>query len=202
MGVDRRGGGASLASDRYALWVGTTPFACELSDREQGRRLWRMQAVRRLVAVEAERLVVQFTAEDGTPVALGVVLDGDQVTVELWAGDPGTAWLAVDLEARPGEHFLGLGERFDALDQRGKRVDLWVEDGAQRGLTYIPVPFYLSSEGYGLHIDTEVRCVARMATPDDPGVVSIRIHSASFPTSIPTPTKPRRPESRSCAPCR
>ena len=34
MGVDRRGGGASLASDRYALWVGTTPFACELSDRE------------------------------------------------------------------------------------------------------------------------------------------------------------------------
>jgi alpha-D-xyloside xylohydrolase len=117
---------------------------------------------------------MQLTAEDGGAIALEVAFAGDLVRVDLRAEVEGAAWLAADLYAAPGEHYLGFGERFDALDQRGKEVDLWVEDGAQLGLTYIPVPFYLSSAGYGLHIDTDVRCVARMATSDDPAVVSIR----------------------------
>ncbi len=77
-----------------------------------------------------------------------------------------------------------MASAFDSLDQRGKEVDLWVEDGAQGGLTYIPVPFFLSSAGYGLHIDTEVRCLARMATPDDPGVVSIRNAAPSLNLTV------------------
>ena len=130
------------------------------------------------------KLALQLTAEDGTSIATEISLDSSLVRVDLRAEVEGAAWLAVDLCAAPDEHYLGFGERFDSLDQRGKAVDLWVEDGAQAGLTYAPVPFYLSSAGYGLHIDTDLRCVARMATPDDPGVVSIRNSAASLGLNI------------------
>jgi len=83
-------------------------------------------------------------------------------------------WLAVDFAAQPAEHYFGFGERFDKLDQRGEQIELWVKNKAVGTETYIPIPFFFSSAGYGLHIDTVVRCIARMATPDDPQVVSIR----------------------------
>jgi alpha-D-xyloside xylohydrolase len=117
---------------------------------------------------------MQPTVEDGSAISLEMALTGHQLAVDLRTDVEGAAWLAVDLHARPDEHYLGFGERFDSLDQRGKRVDLWVMDGAQGGHTYIPEPFFLSSGGYGLHIDTDVHGVAYMATADDPGVVSIR----------------------------
>ena len=178
----------TLTSDKYLLRVWTSPFACALSDAAQSDVIWQMQAVRFLpeggawqcadradpVEAEAGRVALQFVAEDGAIIFAQISLTGDQVRVDLRTDFEGATWLAADLRARPDEHYLGFGERFDSLDQRGKEVDLWVEDGAQGGLTYIPVPFYLSSAGYGLHIDTDVRCVARVATPDDPGVVSIR----------------------------
>ena len=59
-----------------------------------------------------------------------------------------------------------------------------MEDGAQGGLTYIPVPFFLSSAGYGLHIDTGVRCLVRLATPDDPHIVSIRNAAPSLNLTV------------------
>jgi len=192
------GESATLAFDRYVLRVWTAPFDCVLSDSAQDHPVWQMQAVRlrpeggawqrvvraELKAVEADRLALHLTAEDGSSIALEMTLAGERLRVSLQADVRGPAWLAVDLHARPGERYLGFGERFDSLDQRGKQVDLWVEDGAQGGLTYIPVPFFLSSAGYGLHIDTEVRCVARMATLDDPGVVSIRNAAPSLRMSL------------------
>jgi alpha-D-xyloside xylohydrolase len=179
---------ATLATRDYVLWVQTAPFACRLSGAAQDRPVWQMQSVRLRPGTEAwqpveraeitetgeSRLTLRLTARDGTSIAIEMALTGGQLAVALRAEVEGEAWLAVDIAARRDEHYLGLGERFDTLDQRGKQVDLWVEDGAQSGLTYIPVPFYLSSAGYGLHVDTEVRCLVRLATPDDPGVVSIR----------------------------
>lgn len=192
------GDAASLASAEYLLRVQTAPLACTLSDSAQNEPVWQMQAVRlrqenggwqrvvraELQAVEADCLALQLTAEDGSRVSFDLTFSEDQLRLELRADVEGAAWLAVDLHARPDEHYLGLGERFDSLDQRGKQVDLWVEDGAQGGLSYIPVPFYLSSAGYGQHIDTEVRCLVRLATPDDPGVVSIRNAAPSLSLTV------------------
>lgn len=60
----------------------------------------------------------------------------------------------------PGEHFFGFGERMDFLDRRGKRVKLNV--GRGKGLPHIvgaynileanysPVPFFMSTNGYGI----------------------------------------------------
>lgn len=55
-----------------------------------------------------------------------------------------------------GEAFYGFGERFNALDQRGEKLDVRVYEQyrAQGTRTYIPVPFFLSSRGYGLYLDS------------------------------------------------
>lgn len=60
----------------------------------------------------------------------------------------------------PAEHFFGFGERMDFLDQRGKRVSLNVGLGfgskpAVGGkdilrANYCPVPFFMSTKGYGI----------------------------------------------------
>jgi len=57
---------------------------------------------------------------------------------------------------KPDERFFGLGERFNALNQRGNIIDVRVyeqyKNHGQR--TYMPIPFLLSSAGYGLYIES------------------------------------------------
>ncbi len=49
------------------------------------------------------------------------------------------------------EALVGFGERFDALDQRGRAPDVAVYEQYknQGNRTYLPVPFFMSSRGYG-----------------------------------------------------
>ena len=64
------------------------------------------------------------------------------------------------VELDPAEHFFGFGERMDFLDQRGHRVSLNVGLGsgpkpAVGGkdilrANYCPVPFFMSTKGYGI----------------------------------------------------
>jgi alpha-D-xyloside xylohydrolase len=54
------------------------------------------------------------------------------------------------------ERFAGLGERFTPLDKRGQRALMWNFDafGAESDRAYKNVPFYLSSRGYGIVVDS------------------------------------------------
>ena len=54
------------------------------------------------------------------------------------------------------EAFFGFGERFNALNQRGNTLDVRVfEQYKNQGRrTYLPIPFMLSSRGYGLYLAT------------------------------------------------
>lgn len=56
----------------------------------------------------------------------------------------------------PGEKIFGCGESFTGLDKRGQKVVLWVDDanGAENRELYKPVPFFLSSRGYGMFLHT------------------------------------------------
>ena len=59
-------------------------------------------------------------------------------------------------EASLDEGFYGLGERFNALNQRGNIMDIRVYEQykSQGEKTYMPIPFLLSSSGYGLWVDS------------------------------------------------
>ena len=54
------------------------------------------------------------------------------------------------------ERFFGFGERFNRFEQRGEKLDTYVYNQYrdQGTRTYMPVPFYISSKGYGLFLDT------------------------------------------------
>src|SRR5690348_14005681 len=62
----------------------------------------------------------------------------------------------------PGEHFFGFGERMDFLDRRGRRLVLNVGRGEAKNnllgayntlsANYCPVPFFMSTRGYGIFL--------------------------------------------------
>lgn len=97
---------------------------------------------------------------------------------------PGASWVAVNLKADPDEHYLGFGERFNRVDQRGNEVNVHVVNGASGNLAYKPVPFFISSHGYGVHIDTDLTVNARMAVADEPGVASLRCQGSTADLTI------------------
>ena len=57
---------------------------------------------------------------------------------------------------RDAASYYGMGERFDALDHAHTVVkNLSVDNGGVKGTsTYKPIPFYMSTTGYGLWLDT------------------------------------------------
>ena len=56
----------------------------------------------------------------------------------------------------PGEKLFGCGESFTGLDKRGQLIVLWTDDanGTQNQGMYKPIPFFMSSRGYGMFIHT------------------------------------------------
>ena len=87
----------------------------------------------------------------------------------------GISAVSVDLKAPRGERYLGLGERSDAVDHRGRDVVNRVVDGPytatqarliksfipapgysdRRDATYFPIPWILSTSGYGVLVDND-----------------------------------------------
>lgn len=86
-------------------------------------------------------------------------LPSDVATLEKveWLGDGTQARrVRVTFKADRQEGFYGLGERFNALNQRGNVMDIRVyEQYKNQGKrTYMPVPFLLSSQGYGVWVQS------------------------------------------------
>ncbi len=56
----------------------------------------------------------------------------------------------------PGEKLFGTGESFTRLDKRGQKIVLWTNDanGVETGRMYKPIPFFMSSRGYGMFVHT------------------------------------------------
>ncbi len=61
---------------------------------------------------------------------------------------------AASFRLAPDEKIFGCGESFTRLDKRGQKVVLWTCDahGVQTGEMYKPVPFFMSSRGYGMFV--------------------------------------------------
>ncbi len=56
----------------------------------------------------------------------------------------------------PDEHFYGFGEKFTDFDKRGQRLKMWHYDafGVHSERAYKNVPFFASTRGYGIFVDS------------------------------------------------
>lgn len=63
---------------------------------------------------------------------------------------------AASFELSYDEKIFGGGESFTRLNKRGQKMNIFLRDGmgAQTSLMYKPIPFFLSSEGYGIFTHT------------------------------------------------
>ncbi len=70
--------------------------------------------------------------------------------------------------------YYGFGERFDSLDQNGLNPDVCVVNQycRQGNRTYIPMPFFVTEAGYGMHVAAE-RYVRFGLAPRLPGTMVI-----------------------------
>lgn len=66
--------------------------------------------------------------------------------------------IAASFELAYDEKLFGCGESFSRLNKRGQRVIAMTNDahGSQTGEMYKPIPFFLSSRGYGMFVHTSV----------------------------------------------
>jgi alpha-glucosidase (family GH31 glycosyl hydrolase) len=144
------------------------------------------------------RMTVQTSDPGGGTFALRIAPAGEGIIeVEAAYGGAtaevlgvGAAWAAT-----PDERFYGLGERADTAQHRGARVESYVSDGpwidenrtlisgilpppgfrARDDATYFPVPWILSSRGYGLLVDNDETAYHDLATPARPDAWSIEV---------------------------
>ncbi len=77
------------------------------------------------------------------------------------SSDYSTSMAAV-FRLSPKEKIFGCGESFTEFNKRGQKVVLFTDDGngVQNETMYKPVPFYMSSRGYGvfMHTSTPITC--------------------------------------------
>lgn len=98
------------------------------------------------------------------------------------SADTGATSMAAAFTSAADEHFLGFGERENAVDQAGKTVESWAVEGAfnspdlpfvpiatppwaisgREDATYFPMPWSLSSRGYGFLVENTERSVFRL----------------------------------------
>ncbi len=85
---------------------------------------------------------------DGQPLT-----ESEPQAVGLFTQD-GKTYLREQLSLQVGETVYGLGERFGPFVKNGQSIDMWNEDGGTDSeLAYKNVPFYLTSQGYGVLVN-------------------------------------------------
>ncbi|QPC83440.1 alpha-xylosidase [Phototrophicus methaneseepsis] len=77
----------------------------------------------------------------------------------------GHTYMRDQLSLQVGEMVYGLGERFASFVKNGQSVDIWNEDGGTMSeYAYKNVPFYLSSQGYGVLVNNPGRVSFEVAS--------------------------------------
>jgi alpha-D-xyloside xylohydrolase len=134
---DDRGACQTLARElREELDV--RPETMQLDEAEGGWVLLAPGCSGRLM-LHADPMRLTFHGTDGRP----------RLEIDLLGEEDGALRLSGPLGHR--EKLYGTGQRFNAVNQRGKHVEVWAEDRwcETEGNSYLPIPFVLSSEGYG-----------------------------------------------------
>jgi alpha-glucosidase len=104
------------------------------------------------VTVRTDLLAVTISADETIAVADA---EGRELLREAEPAMPGPApGFRVRFALPPEARFVGLGDQTrERIEQRGEKGDLWICNVT----SYIPIPFVISSEGYGLLFNTTRR---------------------------------------------
>ena len=112
---------------------------------------------------------IEIRDKDGKPLTRTVNIADDSETFTPLlplcfvrrSSDYSTSMAAV-FSLSPEEKIFGCGESFTEFNKRGQKVVLWTDDsnGVQNETMYKPIPFFMSSRGYGvfIHTSTPVTC--------------------------------------------
>jgi alpha-glucosidase (family GH31 glycosyl hydrolase) len=151
---------------------------------------------------KAYAAVLETTDPDGRRIGVRISPDrGGAIAVraEVTGGREGITATGISFEATRRERYLGFGERSNAVDQRGNVVENYVSDGpwtpAQYPIgeafvpewgfrprddaTYFPMPWLLSTRGYGVLVDNTEESRHRLGT-DRPDAWSVEVDAPSL----------------------
>lgn len=143
------------------------------------------------------RLTVRLARDSDGVISLTARIGGTTADVEA---------LGIGFDAAADERFFGFGERANALEHRGSVVESYVSDGpydpSDRALigqvlpppgyrdrddaTYFPIPWLLSSRGYGVLVDNRETVYHRLAT-ERPDAWSLEVVGAPIDTPLAPP---------------
>ncbi len=153
--------------------------------------------------MEGASYVAQLETTDPTRgIRVGLEPDREGVirlTASVTGPTAGVTAIGIGFDSRPGERFLGFGERSNAVDQRGNEVEDYVSDGpyapADRALigafippqgwhprddaTYFPVPWLLSTDGYGVLLGNDETSYFRLGN-SDPSAWSVEVQATKL----------------------
>ncbi|HEV2812647.1 MAG TPA: TIM-barrel domain-containing protein [Solirubrobacteraceae bacterium] len=116
------------------------------------------------------------------------------VAVEASVAGSGVTATDIGFDARDDERYLGFGERSNAVDQRGNDVEVFVGEGPYQpeerpfiaavvppqgyhprdDATYFPLPWLLSTAGYGVLLDNAETSMFHLAS-ERPDVWSVEV---------------------------
>ncbi len=154
-------------------------------------------AADRVISVEGDVVTVGSSAVPGLSAAVTVRPAGDGIQAVSVVGEGDVVAVSLDLRAPKGERYLGLGERSHAVDHRGLQVENRVLDGPytpgqaamvkafvpppghsdRADATYFPMPWILSTSGYGVLVDNDEDSWFDLATRAHPEVSRLKVES-------------------------
>jgi len=167
--VESNAGSFDWKSDPHAELIDTAGHSVVLIPPESGVGTYNtsgLKVIRDLASNRVCAVVTEFS--DGRTkvvcsVSIAVVGDSAaKLDVKLIGPPIALSWTRsapsdrdITLAVRDNSAYFGTGERFNALNQKGYIVPIASIDRpeAKGAISYKPVPFYMSSRGYGLWID-------------------------------------------------
>jgi alpha-D-xyloside xylohydrolase len=130
-----------IRTAKLAVVITKHPWNLQIYDKE-GRRIFRQFG-------EEKRTHMQFEN-----CSFGFLFDTE--SGERYAGE--------SILFDDDEHFYGFGEKFHPIDKKGQNINLWNTNalGTNSVRTYKNIPFFVSTAGYGMFINTSYKINCNM----------------------------------------
>lgn len=126
-----------------------------ITTTDHNEELASLNAVGITAAVTKKEFGIEFKDEAKTLTKFGFRSIGHVTDSRYPKANKASNYITTQLHLSVGEKLYGLGERFGPFLKGGQRVEMWNEDGGTSSeWTYKNVPFYLSSRGYGVFVDS------------------------------------------------